>query len=100
MMASRTPCREPGSEDMVNASELLINAVIDDKPLGDTNGLDQKGAEEGCPARLTGHADGKPLGEKAGPNSSIVAHAEHGKPVPSPANSRAGRPKGRLLRCG
>jgi hypothetical protein len=34
--------RERGSEDTVNASELLINAVIDDKPSGDTEGLSQK----------------------------------------------------------
>jgi hypothetical protein len=50
--------RERGSEDTVNASELLINAVIDDKPPSDTIGLGQKGAEEGCPALLTGHTGG------------------------------------------
>jgi hypothetical protein len=46
--------RERGSEDTVNASELLINAVIDDKPPSDTIGLGQKGAEEGCPASIDG----------------------------------------------
>ncbi len=50
--------RERGSEDTVNASELLINAVIDDKPPSDTIGLSQKGTEEGCPAQLTGHTGG------------------------------------------
>src|SRR5271170_3485413 len=49
---------ERGSEDTVNASELLINAVISDKPPSDTIGLGQKGAEEGCPTRLTGHTGG------------------------------------------
>jgi len=75
--------RERGSEDKVNASELLVNAVIDDKPSGDTIGLGQKGVEEGCPTRLMGHADEEPLGGKAGPNSSFGAHVEHGKLVPS-----------------
>lgn len=51
--------RERGSEDTVNASELLINAVIDDEPSSDTIGLGQKGAEEGCPAQLTGHTGGR-----------------------------------------
>jgi hypothetical protein len=58
MTAKSHAVREPGWEDTVNASELLINAVIDDKPSSDTEGLSQKGTEEGCPARLTGHTDG------------------------------------------
>ena len=45
-------------EEMVNASELLINAVINDKPPGDTIGLGQKGVEEGCLTRLLGHTGG------------------------------------------
>lgn len=41
--------RERGSEDTVNASELLLNAVIDDKPLGDTIGLGQKARRKVVP---------------------------------------------------
>ena len=75
--------RERGSEGMVNASELLINAVIDDKPLSDTVGLGQKAWRKAVPLDCTGHTDNEPLGGKAGPNPSNGAHSEHGKPASS-----------------
>jgi hypothetical protein len=77
--------RERGSEDRVNASELLINALIDDKPPGDTVGLGQKGAEEGRLSRSIDGTHGRMnlSAERQNPNSFVGAHAEHGKPVPS-----------------
>jgi hypothetical protein len=41
--------RERGLEDRVNASELLINAVISDKPPSDTIGLGQKARRKVVP---------------------------------------------------
>jgi hypothetical protein len=41
--------RERGSEGMVNESELLINAVIGDKPLSDTIGLAKRARRKVVP---------------------------------------------------
>ncbi len=41
--------RERGLEDRVNASELLVNAVISDKPPSDTIGLGQKARRKVVP---------------------------------------------------
>jgi hypothetical protein len=75
--------RERGWEDMVNLSELLINAVIDDKPHGDTVGLGQRARRRVAPLDSRGTRTNEPLGGKAGPNSSTGAYLEHGKPVSS-----------------
>ena len=76
--------REPGSEGTVNASELLINAVINDKPLSDTVGLGQKAWRKAVPLYVRDTRTKEPLGGKAGPNPSNGAHSEHGKPASSP----------------
>ena len=70
MTAKSHAVREPGWEDTVNASELLINAVIDDKPLGDSIGLGQKAWRKVAPLDCRGTRTDEPLGGKAGPNSS------------------------------
>ena len=48
---------ELGLEGMVNASELPINAVRTNKPLGDTGRLEPKGTESGRPVPQSGRTD-------------------------------------------